>query len=432
MNDTKARYRWRVVVFPFFNVLLNAFNFLFHILAGRYLSSEQYGQVNALLALFALLSVVGLSVQLVIAKLSLQRADEAVIPAPRIISLIAIAISILLLLFLSLATKVLESSVLAYLWLVIIVGLHIITSYHRGVMQGKGYLLKLNVNFYAEVGGKLFFVFFFVLCTKEGLNVERLMFTVMMGMLISAIHGYWTSKAGAGLNPRKDSASNLPWNQIAKDLGHSFVLNCCILFFLSVDMLVVHHYLPEQSGEYAVALKYGQLVYFAGFSIITALVPRINIILSHTDQEERGKNKKLTIMITGYTICIFFGLMGYILFNSLWLPQTIPMLFGPDYWGASSILVPIGTVYAIFSVLVFLAYLHMLSGNSRLMVWLIAGAGCIVTVFIFNHRNLMQIVLNEIMVYSLLVLGLLVDWLFYKRKIKVTKPIHLDSRGRRT
>jgi len=74
----------------------------------------------------------------------------------------------------------------------------------------------------------------------------------------------------------------------------------------------------------------------------------------------------------------------------------------------------------------------MLSGNSRLMVWLIAGAGCIVTVFIFNHRNLMQIVLNEIMVYSLLVLGLLVDWLFYKRKIKVTKPIHLDSRGRRT
>lgn len=430
MTGTKARYRWHGLVFPFFNVMLNGFNFLFHILAGRYLSSEQYGQVNALLALFALLSVVGLSIQLVIAKRSHQKTDEAVLPAPRMISLFALSISVLLLVFLSLTTPIFGTSVLANLWLVMIVGLHIITSYHRGIMQGQGYLLKLNVSFYTEVGGKLLFVFFFVLCTKEGLNVERLMFTVMMGMLISAIHGYWTSKAGAGLHSRRDPGSKISWNQVGKDLGQSFVLNCCVLFFLSVDMLIVHHYLPEKSGEYAVALKYGQLIYFAGFSIITALVPRINTILSENEHDAKKTNRKLTTMITGFTLCIFSGLMVYILFNSLWLPQTIPLLFGPDYSSASSILVPVGTVYAIFSVVVFLAYLHMLSGNARLMIWLIAGAISIVIAFIFNHRNLTQILLSEIMVYSLLGVGLFVDWLFYKKTINVNKLINWDSKER--
>lgn len=56
-------------MFPLFNVLLNGFNFFFHIAASWYLTGQAYGQANALLALFALLSVLGLSIQLLTAKL---------------------------------------------------------------------------------------------------------------------------------------------------------------------------------------------------------------------------------------------------------------------------------------------------------------------------------------------------------------------------
>lgn len=49
-------------------MLLNGFNFFFHIAASWYLTGAAYGQANALLALFALLSVMGLSVQLLTAK----------------------------------------------------------------------------------------------------------------------------------------------------------------------------------------------------------------------------------------------------------------------------------------------------------------------------------------------------------------------------
>ncbi|WP_145051704.1 oligosaccharide flippase family protein [Paenibacillus xylanexedens] len=417
MNDPKVRYRWHALVFPFFNVMLNGFNFVFHMLAGRYLSSEQYGQVNALLALFTLLSVVGLSIQLVVAKLSFYKADRAGLPHPKVISLFAGLLCFFLLVLTPIMNDIFQTSSLAYLWLILILWFHIITSYHRGMMQGSGHLLKLNYSFYMEVGGKLLVVVFFVICTKAGLSVERLMFAVMIGMLVSAVHGSLTTRTGGNLNDLPNRGSRIYWHKIKKDLGQSFILNCCILFFLSVDMLFVHHYLPEQSGEYAVALKYGQLVYFAAYSIITALVPKINMALAYDGDKFNRKSNTLTVILVGYILCISTGLGVYLISYSTWLPQSIPLLFSPNYSVASSILVPTGIVYAIFSVVVFLAYLHMLAGNSRLKIWLIIGVVCMVIAFSLNHHNLWQILFDEMIVYSLLSIGLLIDWLLYKRKI---------------
>lgn len=76
--------RWRALVFPLFNVLLNAFNFFFHMAASWYLTEDQYGQANALLALFALLSVLGLSVQLLAAKLVSQNKAGGGFPGERL------------------------------------------------------------------------------------------------------------------------------------------------------------------------------------------------------------------------------------------------------------------------------------------------------------------------------------------------------------
>lgn len=417
MTGSKRRYRWHALVFPFFNVMLNGFNFVFHMLAGRYLPSEQYGQVNALLALFTLFSVVGLSIQLVVAKLSFQKADRVGLLQPKVISIFALLLCLFLLVFAPVMSNIFQTSLLAYLWLILILLFHIITSYHRGVMQGSGHLLKLNFSFYTEVFGKLLIVVFFVICTEKGLSVERLMLAVMIGMLVSAIHGYWMNRTNEYLNDLPNKTLKIHWHKVKKDLGQSFILNCCILFFLSLDMLVVHHYIPEQSGEYAVALKYGQLVYFAAYSIITALVPRITLSLSYDGEKFNKKNNTLTVILIGYILCIFMGLGAYLVCYFTWLPQSISLLFSSHYSVASSILVPTGIVYAIFSIVVFLAYLHMLAGNSRLKIWLMIGAVCMVVAFTMNHRNLWQILIDEMIVYSLLSIGMFVDWLVYIRKL---------------
>ncbi|WJH27729.1 hypothetical protein N6H13_21340 [Paenibacillus sp. CC-CFT742] len=152
MSFTLASNRWRVFVFPFFNVLLNGFNFLFHIIAGRYLTIEQYGQFNALLAMFTLLSVVGLSIQLVTAKLSFQGRDIVVLSKAKKISLFTTVSCFILFSFLNIISKFIQISILSYIWLIILIWLHIITSYYRGMMQGSGSLMKLNLSFYAEVG----------------------------------------------------------------------------------------------------------------------------------------------------------------------------------------------------------------------------------------------------------------------------------------
>lgn len=414
MSVTLASNRWRVFVFPFFNVLLNGFNFLFHIIAGRYLTTEQYGQFNALLAMFTLLSVVGLSIQLVTAKLSFQGRDIVVLSKAKKISLFTTVSCFILFAFVPIISKFIQISILSYIWLIILIWLHIITSYYRGMMQGSGSLMKLNLSFYAEVGGKLLLVFFFINLTKTGLDVERLMLAVMLGMLASTIYGYMSSTSGDDRANRRNTGEKISWQQVKQDLGQSFVLNCSILFFLSIDMLAVHYFLPNQSGEYAVALKYGQLVYFAAFSIITALVPKINKALAQEGETINAKTNTITIILAGYGICIFFGLILYLLMSNVLFLPSISLFFGPEYSGVSAILLPIGIVYAILALVVFLAYLHMLSGNSRLKVWLLAGGVSIMIAFILNHRNLRQILVDEIIVYGLLSIGLFIDWLRYK------------------
>ncbi|CAM4217657.1 MAG: oligosaccharide flippase family protein [Paenibacillus macerans] len=401
--------RWRALVFPLFNVLLNAFNFFFHMAASWYLTEDQYGQANALLALFALLSVLGLSVQLLAAKLVSQNKAGGGFPGGALVpALAAAAVFAALGGAHPLLVRLLNVDGGALILLYAVVSMHILVSLFRGSMQGRERMLALNVNFYLEVGGKLAVIF---VCVPLGLEVWSLMLALAAGMILALAHGWLTERKSAGpASPADGSLRGKPLKSLGRDWMDTLLMNLFILFFTSIDMLAVQRYLPADAGVYAIALKYSQLVYFVAFSVITAFVPKLG-----AKAGDRAALRKQVLLFGGFML----GCAGFVYAGSAWLfPLSLPLLFGPGYQAAERYLPLGGAVYWLLAAVLFFAHLHVLTGRRRFMLWLAAGAAALLLSFGLRHRTPEELQLAQLAVYGGIAAGFAADAALGFRRIK--------------
>ncbi|MGG1619461.1 transporter [Paenibacillus sp. NRS-1782] len=408
--------RLRTLMFPLFNVLLNGFNFFFHIAASWYLTGQAYGQANALLALFALLSVLGLSIQLLTAKL-VSKGDRKLplrslplgsllLKAPLLLTALAMVI---LLAFHPLLRSLLGVQSGPLFMLYGLVGLHILVSSCRGDLQGRERMLSLNVNYYIEVLGKL--SLFFMLAAS-GLKLEALLLASCGGMLLSLLHGWAVSVRGLSLlGHTKERIPSGLWKSLGQDFTDSLITNLFILFCISIDMLYVQHYFPEQASGYAIALKYSQLVYYVSYSLIAAFIPKLG-----AQGHDRQALGKLVAVYAGLmavaAICVYVG-------TTFVFPTSIPVLFGSSYQSAEAYIPLGGWVYWLFSIVLFFVHVHVLVGRRKFMFGLLAGAATLLAAFHIAHQNPSDFLLSELIVYGVMSLYFVVDAYVYLFKIKI-------------
>ncbi|WP_348623424.1 transporter [Paenibacillus peoriae] len=408
--------RVRSLMFPLFNVLLNGFNFFFHIAASWYLTGQAYGQANALLALFALLSVLGLSIQLLTAKL-VSKGDQKLalrslplgsllLKAPLVLTVLAM---IILLIFHPLLRSLLDVESGPLFMLYGLIGLHILVSSCRGDLQGRERMLALNVNYYIEVLGKL--SLFFVLAAL-GLKLEALLLASCGGMLLSLLHGWIVSARGLSLFTY--SGEHIPsglWKSLGRDFTDSLMTNLFILFCISIDMLYVQHYFPEQASSYAIALKYSQLVYYVSYSLIAAFIPKIG-----AQGHDRQALGKLIAVYAGLmavaATCVYVG-------TTFVFPSSIPILFGASYQSAQTYIPWGGWVYWLFSIVLFFVHVHVLVGRRKFMFSLMAGAAALLVAFHIAHTDPVDFLLSEFIVYGAMALYFVIDAYMHLFKIKI-------------
>lgn len=399
------------MLFPFFNVLLNGFNFFFHIAASWYLTGAAYGQANALLALFALLSVLGLSIQLLTAKV-VSKEDRTLplrylplgsllIRTPMVLGLTS---CIILLMLLPVLRSVLGVDSGSLMLLYILVFLHTIVSMTRGDMQGKERMLVLNINYYIEVLGKL--TVFFILAAF-GLKLEAVLIGSCAGMLLSLIHGWLFS-----IRRHEQSAKEIEhaplsgvWKSLGQDFTDSLMTNLFVLFFISIDMIFVQHYFPAQSSGYAISLKYSQLVYYVSYSLIAAFIPK----LGANGDNKQGLRKLIGIyggLMACAAVCVYIG-------TDFLFPMSIPLLFGAEYQSAEQYLVLGGWVYWLFSIVLFFVHVHVLVGRRKFMWGMLAGAIALLASFGYWHQSPQDFLHAELWLYSILSIYFVIDAWFY-------------------
>lgn len=320
----------QAIIFPILDIFLNVFNLGSQIFISWYLLKDQFGIMTTTLSLLSILIIFGISIQTYTAREISKHRLLSIDLSNVYKSVIAFMITIFSVLILASypLSQIIRTDVKNIILLAIIVFINGLLSFKRGVLQGYKDLIFLNLSFYIEVLTKLIIIVIFLPMTQ---SLELVYMATGVGMIIALINdSYWISRKHGAYSKRILLGSAQEFSvEIKKvflnikDIASS---NFGLFYLTSINMIMVNYYNPTLSGDYAVAIKYSQLVIFIGFSIITVIIP-----YASTLSKESTDNKKLIFKY--YSLFFVLGVMGVIVYRFV-VPSTILFLFGSKYIGS--------------------------------------------------------------------------------------------------
>ncbi len=389
------------VIFPFLDIALNGVNYLFHIYVSWYLFASDYGILNSLLALSAILFVTGISFQTYTAKqISKEKSNRSFSEIIKLGLFSGMIISVLLLAISPFLISITRSDFLSIILVMAIFLSNLILSILRGGFQGRKEFLNLNASFYIEVLSKVFILFIFL---RYFSNIHFVLLSILIGMVLSLLHGYLKNKKHIHIK----TAKTMVIKNRLRILSKIFIANFFLYFFTSIDMILVNYFIPEISGVFAVVLKYSQIIMFVGFSIITVFIP----LLSGSKDEEEFKKYFRKI----FFIMIFLAVLG-IIFYSLILPLTVDFFFDDQYSDASNYLLVGAVPYILLAFSFLMVNVNIiLEKTKHLFILGISSVFLFIGLILF-HDSIKTVFTVETIVYGILLASLFVEYIIQRRK----------------
>lgn len=392
--------KYKAIAFPIFDSLINAINLFSHIFISWFVSSNNYGVLNALLSFSAILMVVGVALQTFIAKrVSDPNWDVCSFKAIKKLSnRIILMMTLILVLLAPVLRIVLRSNLALVLTVVIIFFVNSNLSIYRGVLQGEKRFLLLNRSFYIEAIVRV--VLTMVLFTLFN-NIIMALVSILIGM-ISAFSVDVKCVRKLYINV-EDKAVITSQQIYSKDLNIILAANFFFYYFTSISIIVVNYFLPELSGLFAVSVKYSQVFVHIGCSIITVIIP----VISKYKYNYKDFKKYAFLYLS---ICIGMGAIG-LLFYRFVLPNTVVMIFGEQYQGAEKLIFIQGVGYFIFIISHYLVSMDIIIERDKFLKYLIV-AGIMMTMGLMVLNNsLIQVIVVEISTFSVLMIALVFNFI---------------------
>ena len=286
--------------------LVNVFNYGFHVLTGLWLSSQDYGVMSALLSVFFIFSIISLSLQALTAKQWIKfrgdRPKHYVLVMVKKVLFITLAIVGLAFVINPLLQSFLHYESALLLWLIcfsLLAGF--LLAVMRGVMQAEKLLGVLGLNMVFESALKVL-ILTFVFMTWE-LSVAGAFASMVIAIWIAILWAPWKDWIKRF---KLKEVSNQPtlnfWHELLKiSLGVG-----AITLFFNLDMILVQHLVPHLAGDYSVASKFGQLIFFALFLLANIFFADwIDPKNSNKKRNQRQHIYGILLGVTGLTFVVF-------------------------------------------------------------------------------------------------------------------------------
>lgn len=400
--------RWAVrhqeKIFPLLDIALNGLNYVFNIYVAWHLVPADFGVMTALLAVLSLLLVTGVSLQLYTAKHVAEQPSQALAAAMaakgirRSALMLIGAVSALFLVGAVWLHALTRGSFGALALVLVVFLLNAFLSIDRGILQGSRRFLQLNLNFYIEVGVKV--VALWALFHVDA-AIEPVLLAIALGMAAALVHARWVTSTRIQGSVDADVAESVTMqrthlSRIAKIYAATFFT----YFFTSADLIIVNFYLPDQSGYFAVALKYTQILLFASLSLATVFLP----LLSSAKDDAHLFARRLRLLLGLVAVLIAAVSAAY------WVAAgpTVDWFFGHQYAPATQFILLDCLPYALL-ILNFVAInLQVVFDHSRYLWVLFGGAALLVGLLLAFHSSLTSMLLIESAVFAAMLAGQLV------------------------
>ena len=408
----KILIRHQAKIFPVLDIALNGANYLFNIYIAWHLAPSDFGIISALLSLLALLLVTGVSLQLYTAKqVAEEMGPDEQVPLVRVaqirrsaILLTAVVTAVYLLALIPLQGLTRGSYVSLLLVLVVFL-LNAFLSVDRGVLQGTRRFIQLNMSFYIEVGVKIAVILWLIRIMP---NMESVLIAIIIGMAAALAHARWATRPDPAERPQdKVDRDRHDMSRIAR----IYIATFFIYFFTSVDLILVNYFLPDESGYFAVVLKYTQIMLFVTLSVMTVFIPLLS-----SAKSDPALFKRRIIMLLG----IVFALIASVtLVYWAVAGPTVDFFFGVQYAPAKQYILLDCLPYALLILNFLVINLHVIFDNSRYLYVLTGSAVLLVAMLVMFNSSLTTMLYIETAVFAVMLVAQL---LLLRNEIRFMPP----------
>ena len=325
----------------------NFFSYLFQLIIARALSASDYGSFNALASLSSMiLAPLGI-LPMVIARFTVRVNTQQQLGQVKTLVFVILKglffISLLLLLVgaLSLDSLKIYLHIDSYLPVILMlltaaVGLFhpILVSVLQGLQRIIAFSLCNTTTAVAKVGGVILFVVWL------GGEVNGALLAGLFAILMTTSVGSLFLK-----DVFQQTSQPLPTG-IFKDMRHYavpvgiFALLMAVLG--NVDLVLVRHYLPDDSGLYATATILGKIAFFAPSELVTVLFPEA------AKNQETGQENTKILWITLALVALIGGSISLVC--NIFPEWVITILFGDKYIEAAPLLRVTSLAMALFAI----------------------------------------------------------------------------------
>ncbi|MTB52178.1 sugar isomerase [Lewinella sp. W8] len=257
-------------------VVVNAGNYLINLLLGRILGPEAFAEAGVLATGVLMLSFVALGFQLTAAKFGAQ--DSAAGFKKWLLhraTLVGTVISLVMVLGSEILRDYLQfSSVVPFLVLAPAIPLYLRMSVGRGLLQGDLQFGRLAASYLLEMLGRLV-----ITCLLIGLLItlggDWATLAVTLGFLAAFVAAYVPT-----FKLEKSLPTGLPSRKLRRGMINFILVMGAyelsqILISHSDVILVKHYFNAEEAGLYAALALIGRVVFFATWSVVTLLFPKV-------------------------------------------------------------------------------------------------------------------------------------------------------------
>lgn len=407
-KESQARVLSGSIVMLLSTSLVSVLNFGFNVAMARMLGPAQFGHVTAAVTILMLASAITLAFQLVCAKF-VARNDSIGQKVSVYRSLLGKAW--LVSLAVGAGLFVLQSPVADYLhvpnsWILAVLAIgisaYVPLGVRRGGMQGMCSFGRLSSNFIIEAGVKVVLA---VLLVAIGYGVigavGAISGSVLAAYFLPRMPVDFSAKPQTALQP----ASFREGMQATVFFIGQVIIN-------NIDILLVKHFFaPEVAGLYAAVALVGRVLYFAAWSVVSAMFP----ISAAAKPREEDPNVILVPLLFVLAICIMF-IMAAGFFPDL----IINTIFGGRFSESGSLL----TLYAAATGLYALSVVLMTYEMSRRIAntgWLqLIFSGILVLAIGVFHNTLRDVIVVQIVLMAAMLM--LVSYPFFRRYKQILAP----------
>jgi len=389
--------------------LANIGAYAYHLVVGRLLGPQQYGELASLFSFSYLLNVPSLVLQTVLtkyiagfrAKQEVGKAKSLSLFVMRRIVVISLVGAVLIwpltgtisgFLHIDHHISVLYMYLTSALWFVTVIQASLLQGFQMFVPA----MILTNVISILRLGGG-------VLGATMGVveTVAAGLITGVLGLLTYFIPLRFLYRA-------KEEHPNISAKELISYSLPSLVSMLGMTSLYSTDILLAKHFLPPvEAGYYAALSVMGKIIFFAGSSISYVLFP----VVAERAKEQSDSRRLVYSALIAIGIISLGITAGYALFPKL----ALLLLFGPSYFPAAPYLGWFGVFLSLYS----LSYLLTMTllGRGNVLVWLFVAAASLIQIaaITLSHADISAILWVNCVTLAGLFISLL---LYYRHAVK--------------